>query len=318
MNDPKSHINLPEDVDVQDVLMRWCALSNIQRRALLGLAKEIQTSSDLVESSVSGLSDHFLKLATLAQNQSKRINDFADDATRVEFEGRHLSLSEVFSSIEDNLAAIVHRVIGLSKNSVHLSYTLEDIDEKLHSLYDDHKGDASVTERVQDLRNGVKLAKDDLKDIATVDISENFNLKDRLESLMSYLVLQSQNMEQALSTSAEDSKILSEYIADIVTKMQFQDRTSQRLSLICSSLKVVRETLKEMEVSSLSVIGSKQKEDQNTLWIDALISDMHLGEMRERFVKHLLFDETDNMYDDVTENEKMVDHVEPSDDIELF
>lgn len=318
MNNPKSTINLPEDADVSDVLMRWCALSNIQRRALLGLANEVQTSAELVETSVSGLSNHFLKLASLAQNQAKRINDFADETTRVEFEGHHLSLSEVFSSLEGNLTSIVRKIIDLSKNSVNLSYTLEGIDEKLHALYAEHKDVSSIAEPIQDLINELNLAKDDLKKVATIDVSENFNLKDRLESLMSYLILQSQNMEDTLNTSAEDSKILSEHIANIVTKMQFQDRTSQRLALICSSLKVVGETLKEMEEASLSMIGSEQNEDQNTLWINEVISGMHLGEMRERFVKHLLFDETDNMYDDVTENKKSIDHAEASDDIELF
>jgi len=311
MSDMNSQFDLPEDEEVSDVLQRWCALSALQRKALLGLANEVQTSSDLIEKSVSGLSENFLDLATLAQGQAKRISDFADETTRIEYDGRHLSISDVFSSLEDSLTSVVVKILNLSKNTVQITYSLDDMDQKVQTLYENNKSNPETSSLLLGMMNDLECAKNNVKGIATIDVSDNLDVKDRLSSLMSYLILQSQNMEETLNASAEDSRILSKNIGDIVTKMQFQDRTSQRLDLISTSLNVLSDTLNEMEASSLPLIGEEMEHQRNSEWIEKMISNMHLGEMRERFVKHLMFDQP-------VDNETRVDHVEPSDDIEIF
>lgn len=316
--DIKRQSDLLEDVDVVNDLQRWCALSKIQRRALIGLANEVDTSSGLIERSVSDLSDHFLLLAKLAQGQATRISDFADETTRVEFEGHQASISDVFSSLDESLSLVVSKILNLSKKSVNVCYVLDDMDKKIESLRSKLEDDAAVGPEVQALKDDLKVAKNDFKEIAEIDLSHSIMIKDNLANLMSYLIVQSQNMEETLNESAKDSRVLSQNIAEIVTKMQFQDRTSQRLGLISSTLSVISETLSEMETGSSQHIGERGANDDNVQWIETMVSNMHLGEMRERFVNHLMFDESSELFEGGLENEASVEHAQASDDIELF
>jgi hypothetical protein len=186
MNDLSDQNSLREDPEILDLLRRWINLSSFQKRALLGLANEVQTSCDLLETSVRDLSEHFMQLASIAQTQESRVNSSGDKA-----------------------------------------------------------------------------------------------------------------------------RLFSDNIAEIVTKMQFQDRTNQRLSLIISTLKVIAESSNDLEGKTFDLTGNKPSDSEDTEWINPIIEKLHLGEMKERFIRHVLFDEPHV-------GDTSIDHVKASDDIELF
>lgn len=230
------------------MLQHWCDLSNVERRALIALAKEIDTASHLIENSISDLSEHFLHLAGLAQNQSSQISCFVEN------------LSDQLETAEDKLKEI-------------------------------HK----------DLKSGKAISETDLMDVIDLISQTNRNIE-----------------EGRLPEPTKTSDEISDGISDIVTKIQFQDRTSQRLGHISATLRVVVDMMKEMETETSPRGIQSEEAPQDNRWMMKMIADMHLGEMRERFLKHALFDTCDTLFDEPTMIEEKADHAEASEDIELF
>ncbi|MDV7338697.1 hypothetical protein RYZ26_03750 [Terasakiella sp. A23] len=236
-----------------DFLAHWCRLSEVQQRALLALAREMETASSLVENSMEGLSSRFLELAQIAQNQSNRIQAFSEE----------------------------HADSGIAATTVPLSVFMT-------SLLDDF--DSAV-------------AKGDI---------------DRVRTKMQEMIAKSHKVETALAQSENECTELTKAIEDIVTKIQFQDRTSQRLSTIGDAIKSVSAMMKEMEDETLENVEISPQKDEEDIWIKELVAKIQLGEVRERFIKHALFDKCDDLFTDTEENSSEVDHSEASDDIELF
>ena len=233
------------------MLQRWCDLSNVERRALVALAKEIDTASHLIESSISDLSEHFLHLADLAQNQSSQVSCFVE----------------------------------------HLSDQLESAEDKLKEIHKTVKSGQEISEGdLMDAINLISQAKRNKKEGAVEGVSEAINMSDKI----------------------------SDGISDIVTKIQFQDRTSQRLGHISATLRVVVDMMKEMETETSPRDVQPEGTSHDNRWMMKMIADMHLGEMRERFLKNALFDTCETLFDAASVAEQKVDHVEASEDIELF
>ncbi len=229
------------------MLQRWCDLSNVERRALIALAKEIDTASHLIESSICDLSEHFVHLAGLAQDQSTQVSCSVE------------SLSEQLENAEDKLKEI-------------------------------HKS----------LKSGRKISEEDLKD--AIDLISQANIKKK----------------EGISDPIKMSEEISDGISDIVTKIQFQDRTSQRLGHISATLRVVVDMMREMEAETNPLGQAPEETPHDNRWMMKMIADMHLGEMRERFLKNALFDTCDTLFDTSTVTKEKADHAEASEDIELF
>ena len=196
--------------DINKVLAHWHGLSNVHKKTLHALSKEVVMASELIETSVDGLSERFLELASLSQKQQRKI-----DSANIDVEG-------------------------------------------------------------------TKEAKKTLKE------------------------------------ASEHSVEISAMITDIVTGLQFQDRTSQRLSHISSTINVMADMLSEMDAQAMAMMKSEYSSKENKEWLEKMISDMQLGEMRERFVKHAMFDDSETLFSESNSEDKTVEHSEASDDIELF
>lgn len=105
---------------------------------------------------------------------------------------------------------------------------------------------------------------------------------------------------------------------EIVSLLQFQDRTSQRLTVISDALQSVAALVVKMHDETLEKIVLTQQDQAEDRWIEELVSAIHLGEIRERFIKHALFDKCPTLFAQaVTEPQNAADD-EGADDIELF
>jgi hypothetical protein len=248
--------NQPHSVtNLELMLQHWCDLSNVERRALIALAKEVDTASHLIENSISDLSEHFLHLAGLAQHQSSQVSGFVEN------------LSDQLETAENKL------------NEIHTT-----------------------------LISGKEISETDLKD--AIELVRRTNVRKEEETCS----LLAKEVAETLKTSDK----ISDGISDIVTKIQFQDRTSQRLGHISATLRVVVDMMKEMEAETNPLGTQPEEAPHDNRWMMKMIADMHLGEMRERFLKHALFDTCDTLFDAATVAEQKADHAESSEDIELF
>lgn len=126
-------------------------------------------------------------------------------------------------------------------------------------------------------------------------------------------------LKRQLEETSVTSQRLSQNISEIMTAMQFQDRTSQRLGHISAALLVIVDMLGEMEKESCEREGGNKVVEPDRAWIEQMIQSLHLEEMRERFIKHTLLDPTCEQVENKTSGGDLkIEHAEASDDIELF
>lgn len=148
-------------------------------------------------------------------------------------------------------------------------------------------------------------------------ISDHFMQVAQLASLQSRILEKEVCAPQDHDRLKEISTELCEKIHLLVTQMQFQDRTQQRLDLIGTTLNVLGRMMQELSHNTEPDSG-KTLLPEDKEWLEETISRMHLGEIRERFVRHALFDGTQDLFDHSLDQRKEVDHATSSDDIELF
>ena len=67
-------------------------------------------------------------------------------------------------------------------------------------------------------------------------MSENISIKKTLEALMNSLIKQTQDFNEILNGTAENTKSISTTISGMVQQVQFQDKTTQYLENLSSML----------------------------------------------------------------------------------
>ncbi len=110
-----------------ELLSRWLGLSATQEKALRALGSEIEQVSDLVENATGTMSERFQNLARLALEQSNQIEELTREHRTIEVDGETLSVDEVISAIDRNLAVTIDKVVDTSKSGVQMVYALDDV-----------------------------------------------------------------------------------------------------------------------------------------------------------------------------------------------
>ncbi len=105
----------------------WLALGELQNRALTALIHEIESTSGMIESSVSDLSNDFQGLVDTTQEQLVRFNEIIDLIQNFEVEGKSVNLSQVIDILDTTLTESVGSILEISKSGVEMVYSLDDI-----------------------------------------------------------------------------------------------------------------------------------------------------------------------------------------------
>ncbi len=88
------------EATAEDVIRRWLELSEVERRAFGALARELNASSDLVESSTADLSERFQAPAIIAQAQTGRVAKIIEVSETITVAGEAVPISAAMQSVE--------------------------------------------------------------------------------------------------------------------------------------------------------------------------------------------------------------------------
>ncbi|CAL75700.1 hypothetical protein with methyl accepting domain [Bradyrhizobium sp. ORS 278] len=128
-----------------------------------------------------------------------------------------------------------------------------------------------------------------LQRVATIDMSQNLMAKDRLELLMNALIQRSGNLTEVVGEAMKEAEVISADVAGMITGIQFQDRTRQRLEHVVDTLRVVDEALDELKATTAESLDAPVVEDAgDNEWVKMMLDRFTLGEMRSRFVAQIL------------------------------
>ncbi|WP_240535809.1 methyl-accepting chemotaxis protein [Bradyrhizobium sp. STM 3809] len=137
--------------------------------------------------------------------------------------------------------------------------------------------------------DGIANGHETLKRVATIDMSQNLLAKDRLEVLMSALIRRSASLASVVGDAMKEAEVISADVSAMVTGIQFQDRTRQRLEHVVDTLHVVDEALDELKETTMeSLPPAAEGQELDTEWVKKLLDRFTLGDLRARFVAQIL------------------------------
>lgn len=138
------------------------------------------------------------------------------------------------------------------------------------------------------ITDGLATSHTTLRRIATIDMTENILVKERLEILLKAMVERNGKLENIVADAVKESEVIAGDVEGMITGIQFQDRTKQRLEHIVDTLHVIGEAIEEIKSSTASALPDLAAEAPDAEWVKTLLSRYTMSEMRERFVAQIL------------------------------
>lgn len=173
----------------------------------------------------------------------------------------------------------------------------------------------SMQAELDAVKTGIAKGHATLQRVATIDMSENITAKDRLENLLQALVHRSASLTSIVSDAVREAELISSDVDGMVTGIQFQDRTRQRLEHVVDSLHVIDQALEEIKASTTAGVPDVDSDRvPDVAWVKKLLERFTLGEMRSRFVSRLLDGVPDASDDEASSSRTQ----SPSGSVELF
>ena len=235
--------------------------------------------TDMVTNIVT-LSRHAMSMVYLLDDVQKDVAELEKSIGDIDGINRQTNFLALNATIEASRAGEAGRTFAVVAQEVrHLSRSTGELAERMRN---------KVTAVVKGVRNGHDI----LRQIANTDMSPQLLAKERVDKTMDSLVVQTNHFQSVLQTAASVSSDMSATIAHVITGMQFQDLTKQRIEAINDSLAIMSAGLGELETKIRSQVppGIGAREPQE--WLNQLMGRFTLSEMRERFVRRLLLEGT--------------------------
>ncbi|NET71202.1 MAG: hypothetical protein F6K62_09835 [Sphaerospermopsis sp. SIO1G2] len=163
--------------------------------------------------------------------------------------------------------------------------------------------------RIGDMSAGLRQSYEEIRSLATTDMSANILAREKLDILLKGIIEQNERFASIISETAKKSKLISRDISDAVMHIQFQDRNSQYVSNSVNLLHGVAQhfTSYPIDTTTHAALVDRAFED--------ITGHFTLSEFSRHFLEHL-------------QAEQIISHVElqsasnstddDGDDIELF
>ncbi len=97
------------------------------------------------------------------------------------------------------------------------------------------------------------------------------------------------DLTAVVSDAMKEAEVISADVTGMITGIQFQDRTRQRLEHVVDTLHVVDEGLEELKRSTEAWLpGPFDETSESVEWVAKLLDRFTLGDLRARFVTQIL------------------------------
>ena len=160
----------------------------------------------------------------------------------------------------------------------------------------------TMKSELKTITDGLATSHATLQRIATIDMSENVLVKERLEMLLRAMVDRSGRLESIVSDAVKEFEVIASDVEGMITGIQFQDRTKQRLEHVVDTLHVVGQAIEEIKSSTLAEVPDlADTSNLDTEWVTQLLARFTMSEMRERFVAQILHGEMTDPADNPAE-----------------
>lgn len=183
---------------------------------------------------------------------------------------------------------------------------VKELSREIAKLSDEMQSKISIV--VKSIRDSYQA----LSQIASIDIQNNIEIKEKIDSMIESIVAQNQRFSHDLSDSAEHTKSSADAIRNLIVNLQFQDKTSQYIHNCMNMLAILEKMVQDLmqrsrtsltELESLKVDGDS---------VNTISNSFKLKELRNKFLE-LYIESGGSPVGGHSVNDKS-----NSDDIELF
>ncbi|MFC0384479.1 methyl-accepting chemotaxis protein [Muricoccus vinaceus] len=114
----------PVENSILDLLGRWVALGEIERRAFAAMTEELTATAALIENSTTDLSHRFRDLAEGAEAQTGRVERIAHIARTIEVQGKATPLTEATRFVQSALGQAVDSLGAVASQAARMAQAL--------------------------------------------------------------------------------------------------------------------------------------------------------------------------------------------------
>ena len=244
------------------------------------LVVNMQTMINEMIANIVQLSMKAMNMVYLLDDVQKDVVELEKSIGDIDAINRQTNFLALNATIEASRAGDAGRTFAVVANEVrHLSKTTSELADRMR---------AKVTAVVKGVREGHDI----LRHIANTDMSPQMLAKERVDKTMESLVNQTHHFEQVLAGTSASSEEMSMVIGRMVTGMQFQDLTKQRLEHVADSMSIMTAGLEDLAARTRASIPDGVDIPFPKEWLDSLLGRFTLSDMRERFVRRLLMEGT--------------------------
>ena len=223
--------------------------------------------------------DQIVATARDAVSMTFVLNEVVDDVARVE---KSLTGIKAINS-QTNMLAMNAKIEAARAGEAGKGFAV--VSDEVRELSKSINGiSEQIGEEVRSIAEGVRKGHDRLQMIASVDMSEQILAQDNISKLMNGLTEQNEKFNEMLVNSAGISQEISADIASLITGMQFQDRTKQRIENVVSAIGSVNEMAENLENDTVSVVPEALAGDDQE-WLHRLVESCTLNEQKERLMR---------------------------------
>ena len=223
--------------------------------------------------------DQIVATARDAVSMTFVLNEVVDDVARVE---KSLTGIKAINS-QTNMLAMNAKIEAARAGEAGKGFAV--VSDEVRELSKSINGiSEQIGEEVRSIAEGVRKGHDRLQMIASVDMSEQILAQDNISKLMNGLTEQNEKFNEMLVNSAGISQEISADIASLITGMQFQDRTKQRIENVVSAIGSVNEMAENLENDTVSVVPEALAGDDQE-WLNRLVESCTLNEQKERLMR---------------------------------
>ncbi len=203
-----------------------------------------------------------------------KIEKLIDDVDRLNSKTNVLAMNAMIEAARAGEAGRSFAVVAREVRG--LSTSVKQLSDRMH-------------DEIATVATGIRNGHVQLKAVASIDMSENLEMKDQLSTMMSDLIAQNSGMAAALNRSGEISGDISQDVSKLVSSLQFQDRASQRLQNVRSTITSIADaSLSLSEMASPIAARLDVESDVDEDWLRTIIGQRSMSEVRGKYVMSML------------------------------
>lgn len=264
-----------------------------------------------INSTLNGAVDKILEVSKLAvsmagqfdhaRNNLEEVKQFVETIRQITRQTKLLSIN---ASIEAAAAGEAGKGFSVVADEVKsLSHEITELSQEMEN-------------KIGEVVSSVDNSHGTLKKVASIDMTENIMIKQRIDSMMDAILVQNKNFGAVLHETARNSKETANKISEMIMSMQFQDRVSQQMHNIALSLGETLQVLRTLHEMALTSHAAAQSHD--TVLLDRILGEFKLSDLKDMYLKHLQQEAPHMPLPDHVLQANNAAAEEEEDDIELF